>query len=261
MSLWFTPAGLYQTGNCPTHNNRKYKTMKTNYRIHRGFTLVELLVVIVIIAALAGLTAPMVIRQRKKADQTEAVSNARQVGLALFEFENEYGSYPDSTTAESVKNATGSPLSLGTTNSNDYFKQIIAGNFTQSEKIFYAKIPGAKKPDDNIKGEEALNTGEVGFAYMLNGTSGFNAAGNPSRPLVVTPLNNNATDGTFDPAPFDSKAIVLRMDNSVTSINIKQDKRINLGGTNSELLTKGVDTVWGDSVTPMVSPPKIKGAN
>ena len=64
--------------------------MKTNHKTRRGFTLVELLVVIVIIAALAGLTAPMVIRQRKKADQTEAVSNARQIGLALFEFENEY---------------------------------------------------------------------------------------------------------------------------------------------------------------------------
>lgn len=67
--------------------------MKTNVKTRRGFTLVELLVVIVIIASLAGLTAPMVIRQRKKADQTEATNNARQIGLALLEFENDYGSY------------------------------------------------------------------------------------------------------------------------------------------------------------------------
>lgn len=233
--------------------------MKTNHTARRGFTLVELLVVIVIIAALAGLTAPMVIRQRKKADQTEAVSNARQVGLAMFEFENEYGSYPDATTATSVKDATGSPLVLGNANSNDYFRQLMAGNFTQSEKIFYAKIPNAKKPDDNIAGNEALKQGEVGFAYLLNGVNGFNAAGNPSRPLIVTPLLNNATTGTFDPDPFDSKAIVLRMDNSVTSINVKQDNTINLGGTNSGLLTNGTDTVWGaTTATPTLAVPNMK---
>jgi prepilin-type N-terminal cleavage/methylation domain-containing protein len=236
--------------------------MKTNHKTRRGFTLVELLVVIVIIAALAGLTAPMVIRQRKKADQTEAVSNARQIGLALFEFENEYGSYPDATTATAVTNATGSTLTLGSTASNDYFRQLLAGNFTQSEKIFYAKIPSAVKPDDNIKGDDALKQGEVGFGYMMKGTAGFNAAGNPSRPLAVTPLFNNATDGTFDPAPFDSKAIVLRMDNSVTSINVKLDKKINLGGTNSDILTKGADTVWGDMTdTPTIVAPKIKSSN
>jgi prepilin-type N-terminal cleavage/methylation domain-containing protein len=235
--------------------------MKTKYTImRRGFTLVELLVVIVIIAALAGLTAPMVIRQRKKADQTEAVSNARQIGLALFEFENEYGSYPDQDTAIAVTSATGSTLTLGATNSNDLFRQLLAGNFTQSEKMFYAKVPGAVKPDDNVKGEEALKAGEVGFAYMMKGTTGFNAAGNPSRPLAVTPLMGTATDGTFDPAPFDSKAIVLRMDNSVTSINIKLDKKINLGGTNSDLLTTGTDTVWGEMTeTPTIKAPKTKG--
>ena len=234
--------------------------MKTNHKTRRGFTLVELLVVIVIIAALAGLTAPMVIRQRKKADQTEAVNNARQVGIAMLEFENEYGSYPDATTAEAVKSATGSSLTLGTTNSNDYFRQLIAGNFTQSEKMFYAKIPGAVKPDDNVKGDEALKQGEVGFAYMMKGTTGLNAAGNPSRPLLVTPLFNNGTTGEFDLAPFDSKAIVLRMDNSVTSINIKQDKKINLAGTNSDLLTSGPDSVWGDMTdAPKIVPPKLKG--
>lgn len=233
--------------------------MKTNHKTPRGFTLVELLVVIVIIAALAGLTAPMVIRQRKKADQTEAVSNARQIGLALFEFENEYGSYPDATTARAVTDATGSQLVLTGTTSNDYFRQLLAGNFTQSEKMFYAKIPNAKKPDDNIATTNAMAEGEVGFGYMLNGTAGFNAAGNPSRPLAVTPLFDNTVNGDFDPAPFDSKAIILRMDNSVTSINIKLDKKINLGGTESGLLTKGANTVWGEMTeTPTIAAPKMK---
>lgn len=232
--------------------------MKTNHKTRRGFTLVELLVVIVIIAALAGLTAPMVIRQRKKADQTEAVSNARQIGLAMFEFENEYSSYPDATTAPIVTAATGSLLTINGGTSNDYFRQLLAGNFIQTETIFFAKIANAKKPDNNISGVEALKEGEVGYGYILNGINGFSAAGNPARPLVVTPLLNNTTAGTFDPAPFDSKAIVLRMDNSVSSINVRLDNQIILGGT-STLLQTGADTVWGAiTTTPTLAAPKLK---
>ncbi len=235
--------------------------MKPKSKTTRGFTLVELLVVIVIIAALAGLTAPMVIRQRKKADQTEAVSNARQIGLALFEFENDYGSYPDPTTATAVTDATGSTLTLGTGSSNDFFRQLLAGNYSQSEKMFYAKISKTKKPDDNISGAEALKAGEVGFAYMMKGTAGFNAGGNPGRPIACTPLLNNATDGTFDPAPFDSKAIILRMDNSATSINIKLDNTILLGGTGSGLTKTGKETVWGEMTdTVVIMPPKLTGS-
>jgi prepilin-type N-terminal cleavage/methylation domain-containing protein len=222
--------------------------MKTNHTARRGFTLVELLVVIVIIAALAGLTAPMVIRQRKKADQTEAVSNAKQIGLALFEFENEYSSYPSTNTAQAdIAGAT----------ANDLFRQLIAANFTQNEKMFYAKIPNVKKPDENITGAEALKAGEVGFGYLLNGIEGFSAAGNSSRPIAVTPLLDNGTNGQFDPEPFDNKAIVLRMDNSVTSITVRQDKEIILSGT-KKLLEKGEDSVWGTSSTPTLAAPLLK---
>jgi prepilin-type N-terminal cleavage/methylation domain-containing protein len=233
--------------------------MKTNHKMRRGFTLVELLVVIVIIAALAGLTAPMVIRQRKKADQTEAVSNARQVGLAMFEFENEYSSYPDSNTATAVIDATGSTLTVAGATSNDYFRQLIAANITQSEKMFYAKIPNVKKPDEDISSGKALDNGEVGFAYLLNGVAGFSAAGNPSRPLAVTPLLDNRTSGEFDSGPFDGKAIVLKMDNSVTSISIRtSDNTILLGGPGTGLLASGEKTVWGTSAQPTIAAPKLR---
>jgi len=47
------------------------------------------------IAAMAGMAAPMVIRQKSKADQTEAMSNLRQLGLALFEYDTNEGQFPN----------------------------------------------------------------------------------------------------------------------------------------------------------------------
>jgi prepilin-type N-terminal cleavage/methylation domain-containing protein len=245
-------------------NPQKHKqTMKMNHRTRGGFTLVELLVVIVIIAALAGLTAPMVIKQRKKADQTEAVNNARQIGLALFQFDTDYASYPDSETAQEVSDRTGSSLNMGGTTANDYFRQLIASKVTDQESMFFAKIPGARKPDNNISGSEALKQGEVGFAYLTNNNIALSSGGNSARPIVVTPLLNNSTTGQFDPGPFEDKAIVLRMDNSVTSLDIRQDNnQINLGGSNSSLLTTGQDTVWGPldgSVT--IRTPDLRGGS
>lgn len=239
--------------------------MKTNVKTRRGFTLVELLVVIVIIASLAGLTAPMVIRQRKKADQTEATSNARQIGLAMFEFETEYTRFPDDTSGAEVASNTGSTLLMGTGPSNNYFRQLIGAGFTQSEQMFYAKVPGSRKPDGNITGAGALAAREVGFGYITLGVVGLSTAGNPARPYVVTPLLGTSGD-TFDAAPFDGKAVVLRIDNSVSSlqINTTSNRAIlspaSTGTVARTLLDPGAGTVWGASTGMTIKFPTLTAA-
>ncbi len=200
------------------------------------------------IAALLLLTAPMTIRSRKKSDQTEAVSNARQMGLALFEFQNEYGAYPNADTVAAVRNATGTTLSLGTKTSNDFFRQLIGGNFTQSEKMFYApKIPGVRKPDEDIIGVEAVKKGECGFAYLL----GAKVTDNPKRPLAAAPM----IPGTdrFDPKAYEGKAVVLGMDNSVTSFNIDKDGHIQIEG---KLFMDPSNPIW-DGHPPLIVWPEL----
>jgi prepilin-type N-terminal cleavage/methylation domain-containing protein len=225
--------------------------------MRRGFTLVELLVVIVIIAALAGLTAPMVIRQRKKADQTEAVNNARQIGMALFEFENEYGTFPDDATATAVKDATDTTLVSGAL-ANDRFRQLIRAGIAQSEAMFYAKTAFTQKPDGILDQDtKALSKGEVGFGILMDATKGLSAAGNPSRPILAAPFKI-AMDGTFDSDFYDGKAVILKLDNSATSLPIvKTTGNVKING--KTMTETGADTVWGvTTVVPTWAFPQPK---
>jgi prepilin-type N-terminal cleavage/methylation domain-containing protein len=233
--------------------------MKTTLKRRKGFTLVELLVVIAIIVALAGIATPMLLKQQKKAALTQALSNARQIGLALFDFDTDYSSFPDKDTAEAVEQNTGTSLPMGGDSANDYFRQLIGANIVTSEEIFYAKLPYTKKPDNVITGNKALDRGEVGFGYLMNDHTGFSTSGNSGRPIAITPLLDAASNGDCDPEPFDSKAVILRLDNSAVTypINAKTKTAVMPGGNG--LLVTGRDTVWGESgVNPVVKAPSKK---
>src|SRR6267154_3875895 len=59
-----------------------------------GFTLVELLVVIAIIAVLIGLLIPAVNAARKSAQSIQCQGNLRQLGLAIIQYRDQNGAYP-----------------------------------------------------------------------------------------------------------------------------------------------------------------------
>src|SRR5580658_10409562 len=91
-----------------------------------AFTLIELLVVISIIALLASVAVPAYQMAVMTAQENAAMQNARQIGMAMRGYANDYGgSYV------SGSNTYGQQI----TTSNDAFRSLIP-NYLDSEKIF-----------------------------------------------------------------------------------------------------------------------------
>ena len=214
----------------------------TKRNITKGFTLVELLVVISIIAALAAMATPVIMKQAKKAAATTAVSNAKQIFYLLVEFDNDFNQFPgkDITDVDLVARAGGST-------SNELFSMFFDGGYTTSEEIFFAKGGADKKgsPDNVITAAKLLEAGECGFAYISN----MSTSDNSGRPIVMAPMPETAEK--FDKDPYDGKAIVLRIDGAVKQLLISKTFEAKDGeGTLFDTTHKGVDGVWAGDFTP-----------
>jgi len=62
--------------------------------VRRGFTLIEMLIVVVVLAILVGILLPTLIRQKNTAKIRQAVSEIRTVKSAILAYHLEYGDWP-----------------------------------------------------------------------------------------------------------------------------------------------------------------------
>lgn len=194
--------------------------------------LKPILVYVIITSAILAawvLVTPLFIRdyyRGRSYDEGQAHSNARQIGLALFEFESDYGAFPNATTIPLVEKVPGTSIDLTGKSSNALLRQLFAAGMTQSEDMFYARIKNSIKPDGDIAPGHIMESGECGFSYITD----LSSKDDPSTPIVLTPLIPGTTK--FDPKPFDGKAIILHIDNSVRAYPISVDGHVYDKGIN-----------------------------
>ncbi|MCE5199019.1 MAG: prepilin-type N-terminal cleavage/methylation domain-containing protein [Armatimonadota bacterium] len=177
-----------------------------------GFTLIELLVVIAIIAILAAILFPVFIGAKAKAQQTQCLSNLKQLSTAFFTYAQNYdGKMPVEM----------SPMFNGTTaqlQSKATFWNVMLMPYAKSKSIFCC-------PSDALKSQNGRTVRKSFFtSYRPNGLL-IDPRGDFQHDSVswALPGSGPATGVRVDTVTMPSKMIlafefVMEMDNASTPL-------------------------------------------
>ncbi len=157
-----------------------------------GFTLVELLVVIGIIAILAGVALGPITNGIKKAKQSAGMQTVRSIALAEFTFSNDNnGSYPD----------TGIPAGNTGSDATVVAKALLSGNYINDASIFYLSGGTSTKYTGSTPAS-TIAVNNISWDFAGNNGSGVNANFPDQFPVAWSSVtggsepNINATVGT-----------------------------------------------------------------
>jgi prepilin-type N-terminal cleavage/methylation domain-containing protein len=206
------------------------QSMKQKPTNHTAFTLIELLVVISIIAILAGIALPVFGEVKIRGDQTKALSNAKQIGVAckLYAGDNN-GLFPRNT--DYPPGEAAAPTKAAAGDSSNKILRILVPDYLPDRGIFAIPKSAFCKNPQPASGTDPLPNGTNEWAYV----SGLNDTSNSRWPLVASGFDpQTASSGEPAYVTDDSKpgglwkgkrAIVIRCDTSGTVETLLSTKR------------------------------------
>lgn len=190
-------------------------------RLWRGFTLVEMLVVIAIIAILAGMLLPAVVNVKKKGLKVQAQTEIRAMEAAISQYYAEYSRYPapsDAGSRDFTYGTVGAPgknpslplISNGATPEyNNAALMVILLDLDQGVNALHARNPRKLKLLDRVKYGDTTSSSGVGPDTVYRDPWG--------NPYIIT-IDLDYNDKTVDPFYGSIGGIGLRAEGSTNGV-------------------------------------------
>jgi prepilin-type N-terminal cleavage/methylation domain-containing protein len=169
-------------------NNRLIS--RTARQSRGGFTLVELLVVIGIIAILAGVALGPITNGIKKAQQSSGMQSAHAIGLAMYSYANDNSQlYPDSATSSA----------------QDVARALLAGSYVTDAAIFSLSGDtgaGFAKVSSTTNTATTITKNQISWDFIGAATAGqgVSSTSYPFIPCLWSTINGTATAPVFSTA-------------------------------------------------------------